>query len=321
MIVRMKTAFTHQNRTNGQDHLQIPAINTLTHHLLLPHHKTISSLISHIPSTSPIRSDLYKMLLRSSSNPALNSWLQQQQNPILLSSPEPDFIHKNFRSPTLSLHSSNDSPKKISRSSSESDLVSFSVSKRRNSLSGASSLLSSVSVEEDVEAEEIESKGLLFSSSGLDVVVDGGGGGGGGGGGDGGDGTDVYYMNMIETDPGNSLILANYAKYLKEVRGDVLKAEEYCSRAILANPNDGTALSMYAELIWETHKDASRARSYFDQAVKASPDDCYVMASYAWFLWDADEENEEEEEEEQVSNLNLATHEFPIAPMAVASQG
>ncbi|KAF5812791.1 putative tetratricopeptide-like helical domain superfamily [Helianthus annuus] len=317
MIVRMKTAFTHQNRTNGQDHLQIPAINTLTHHLLLPHHKTISSLI---PSTSPIRSDLYKMLLRSSSNPALNSWLQQQQNPILLSSPEPDFIHKNFRSPTLSLHSSNGSPKKISRSSSESDLVSFSVSKRRNSLSGASSLLSSVSVEEDVEAEEIESKGLLlFSSSGLDVdeavVVDGGGGGCGGGGGGGGDGTDVYYMNMIETDPGNSLILANYAKYLKEVRGDVLKAEEYCSRAILANPNDGTALSMYAELIWETHKDASRTRSYFDQAVKASPDDCYVMASYARFLWDA------EEEEEQVSNLNLATHEFPIAPMAVASQG
>ncbi|KAM0037049.1 putative tetratricopeptide-like helical domain superfamily [Helianthus debilis subsp. tardiflorus] len=270
------------------------------------------------------------MLLRSSSNPALNSWLQQQQNPILLSSPEPDFIHKNFRSPTLCLHSSNDSPKKISRSSSESDLVSFSVSKRRNSLSGASSLLSSVSVEEDVEAEEIESKGLLlFSSSGLDVdeavVVDGGGGGGGcgricGGGDDGGDGTDGYYMNMIETDPGNSLILANYAKYLKEVRGDVLKAEEYCSRAILANPNDGTALSMYAELIWETHKDASRARSYFDQAVKASPDDCYVMASYARFLWDADED-EDEEEEEQVSNLNLATHEFPIAPMAVASQG
>ncbi|MFS7917158.1 putative tetratricopeptide-like helical domain superfamily [Helianthus anomalus] len=253
------------------------------------------------------------MLLRSSSNPALNSWLQQQ-NPILLSSPEPDFIHKNFRSPTLSLHSSNDSPKKIARSSSESDLVSFSVSKRRNSLSGASSLLSSVSVEEDVEAEEIESKGLLlFSSSGLDVdeavVVDGGGGGG--------DGTDGYYMNMIETDPGNSLILANYAKYLKEVRGDVLKAEEYCSRAILANPNDGTALSMYAELIWETHKDASRARSYFDHAVKASPDDCYVMAAYARFLWDADED----EEEEEVSNLNLARHEFPIAPMAVASQG
>ncbi|KAI7750324.1 hypothetical protein M8C21_021661, partial [Ambrosia artemisiifolia] len=178
------------------------------------------------------------------------------------------------------------SSNKIVRSSSESDLASFLPSKRRNSLSGgASSLLSSVSVEEDVEAEEIECKG--------------------------------------------SLVLANYAKYLKEmyVQGDVLKAEEYCSRAILANPNDGTALSMYAELIWETHKDASRARSYFDQAVKASPDDCYVMASYARFLWDADED--EEEDEQEGSNMNLAaqcnyqnaSQQFPIVPMAAASQG
>ncbi|KAI7750326.1 hypothetical protein M8C21_021663, partial [Ambrosia artemisiifolia] len=237
-------------------------------------------------------------------------------------------------SPTLSLHASspsNSSPNKIVRSSSESDLASFLPSKRRNSLSGgASSLLSSVSVEEDVEAEEIECKGLLFSSTGLDVDVDGDGDGGGGkicGGGNGGytynnggdDETDVYYKNMIEMNPGSSLVLANYAKYLKEVRGDVLKAEEYCSRAILANPNDGTALSMYAELIWETHKDASRARSYFDQAL------CYGVVCA--FLWDADED--EEEDEQEGSNMNLAaqcnyqnaSQQFPIVPMAAASQG
>ncbi|KAI3709449.1 hypothetical protein L2E82_39212 [Cichorium intybus] len=265
------------------------------------------------------------MLLRSSSNPALNSWFQQQ-NPKGLSSPEPDFIHRNRRSPASSLHSScspSDSSKKISRASSESDLIGISHPKRRNSLSSVNSLLSSVAVEEDVEAEEIESRGLLFSSSGLDcnegcgvqLMVDGNGGSGGGGkicggrrgNGDyyGSDGTDVYYQSMIEANPGNSLILGNYAKYLKEVRGDLFKAEEYCSRAILANPNDGNALSMYADLIWETQKDASRAQSYFDQAVKASPDDCYVMASYARFLWDADEEDDEE-----VSNMNISTPNF-----------
>ncbi|XP_023745169.1 uncharacterized protein LOC111893336 isoform X1 [Lactuca sativa] len=277
------------------------------------------------------------MLLRSSSNPALNSWFQQQ-NPKVLSSPEPDFIHRNMRSPAISMHSScspNDSSKKLSRASSESDLIGFSHPKRRNSLSSVNSLLSSVAVEEDVEAEESENRGLLFSSSGLDynegcgvrLMEDGTGGsdgggkicGGGGGNGDynGSDGTDVYYQNMIEANPGNSLILGNYAKYLKEVRCDFSRAEEYCSRAILANPSDGNALSMYADLIWETRKDASRAQSYFDQAVKASPDDCYVMASYARFLWDA----EEEDEEEEVSNMNLSStsffHEssqqFPIA--------
>ncbi|KAK1437485.1 hypothetical protein QVD17_03276 [Tagetes erecta] len=269
-----------------------------------------------------------KMLLRSSSNPALNSWFQQQ-NTILLSSPEPDFIHKNFKSTTVSLHninsptSSNDSPKKLSRASSESDLINLSVSKRRNSLSNASSLLSSMSVEEDVEAEEVESRGLLFSSSGLDVVDGNGSGGRIYGGGDGGfdhesDETEVYYKNMIEMNPKNALFLVNYAKYLKEVRGDVMKAEEYCSRAILVEPNDATALSMYADLIWETQKDALRARSYFDRAVKASPDDCYVMASYARFLWDADED---EEDVEEPCLLHEGSQQFKAAPMVAASWG
>ncbi|KAK6941664.1 hypothetical protein RJ641_027041, partial [Dillenia turbinata] len=204
-------------------------------------------------------------------------------------------------------------------------------SPKRKSFSG----IPSTSVEEGEEEVEIESSlsiETLFSSSGLDegcdvrvtenglaTVVAGGGngigggricGGGSGGGGDGGDGdgreeywdsnhgnesTDAYYQKMIQQDPNNCLLLSNYAKFLKEVRGDYPKAEEYYGRAILANPSDGNTLSDYADLIWQTHKDSSRAETYFDRAVQAAPDDCYVMASYARFLWDAEEDDDEEE--------------------------
>ncbi|KAL9683552.1 hypothetical protein QQ045_015374 [Rhodiola kirilowii] len=38
-------------------------------------------------------------------------------------------------------------------------------------------------------------------------------------------------------------------EYLKEVRGDLAKDEEYFGRAILASPADGDILSLYADII------------------------------------------------------------------------
>ncbi|KAG6665364.1 uncharacterized protein LOC122301123 [Carya illinoinensis] len=122
--------------------------------------------------------------------------------------------------------------------------------------------------------------------------------------------TDVYYQKMIEANPGNALLLGNYAKFLKEVRGDLNKAEEYCGRAILANPSDGNALSLYADLIWKINKDADRAETYFHQAVKTAPEDCYVLASYARFLWDAEEEEDEEEQRKTDHSLASPTSVF-----------
>ncbi|GKU95772.1 hypothetical protein SLEP1_g9092 [Rubroshorea leprosula] len=114
-----------------------------------------------------------------------------------------------------------------------------------------------------------------------------------------------YYREMLKLNPGDSLLLRNYGKYLHEVENNVEKAEEYYGRAILASPGDGEVLSLYGKLIWETQKDEDRAKAYFDRAVFASPDDCMVLGSYAHFMWEAEEE-EEEEEEAEVSQTKVA---------------
>jgi hypothetical protein len=63
-----------------------------------------------------------------------------------------------------------------------------------------------------------------------------GGDGAGGGGGGGGGSVDGYYEEMIQRYPGDTLLLSNYARFLKEVKGDGRKAEEYCERAMLSEP-------------------------------------------------------------------------------------
>lgn len=263
------------------------------------------------------------MLLRSASTPAFSHLPRHHQDPLFLPVPSPDISPKSSERSLPNRRSLS-----LTRAASETDLNSLPLSR---TIPTAKRLygLSTISL-----AEERESVGYMDQVLSLGCDVEGGGGGrcwiggAGGGGGDGSDGcddaTDVYYRNMIEANPGNGLLLSNYAKFLKEVRGDLVKAEEYCERAILANPSDGNVLSLYADLVWETHKDAPRAESYFDQAVKAAPDDCYVMASYAHFLWDAEEEEEEEEEEVQdAENLSAPTffhgaHQMP-SPIAAAS--
>ena len=192
------------------------------------------------------------MLLRSSSTPVLDSWLPQAKD----SSPDLDIVHQipKFRSVSFSASSifpTNDqTTKKMTRAVSLTDLCDLPVTKKKP----FARTLSGIAVKEEVEEakktgfgysktasldERCEVGGARNGGGMLSVLVAGGigrgggkiCGGGGGGGSDGGedggfdfwdsnhgnDGTDVYYQKMIEANPGNSLLLTNYARFLKEV--------------------------------------------------------------------------------------------------------
>ncbi|KAF8406934.1 hypothetical protein HHK36_006055 [Tetracentron sinense] len=254
------------------------------------------------------------MLLRSASTPISSSWIPHQkesspESDLVLHIPRSRSVSLTASSGFLS--PGDESTKKMTRTLSDSDLRELSVPKKKKQPFTESRIgISPVSVEEGEQEGDFSlrssSLNRLFSSSGLDESVEGieegcvggdagsdggricgGGGGSNGGNGNGDSGfsdsnhgndrTDVYFQKMIEANPENALLLGNYAKFLKEVRGDPVKAEEYCGRAILANPSDGTVLSLYADLIWKTHQDVSRAGSYFDQAVQAAPNDWSML--------------------------------------------
>ncbi|KAG8388274.1 hypothetical protein BUALT_Bualt02G0108600 [Buddleja alternifolia] len=286
------------------------------------------------------------MLLKSSSSPILNSWLAHNSTTGSISSPEPDTLPQLTRTRSVTLTTSfEESYGRSSPITCDSDPKDPAKHKKNLKLPV---------IPEPAKIQEVDP--IFLSSSGLGAATAaveeresvkqtqlvGGGGGCGVGGGKRGSNdrsgshdpgnwhnhwsTEAYYETMIEANPGNSLLLANYAKFLKEVKGDFAKAEEYCGRAILANPSDGNVLSLYAELIWQTQKDAARAETYFDQAVKTEPNDCYVLASYARFLWDAEDDEEEEEEnkshygvEMKNSSSKLLQKESHWAPLAAAS--
>ncbi|KAK8629139.1 hypothetical protein V6N13_077993 [Hibiscus sabdariffa] len=264
------------------------------------------------------------MLLRSSSTPILNSLFPNSKDcPISL--PEPDFRVVQ-RTSSVSFHSpSSIDEHKPSRPRNMGKAIIPTPHSLQKQASDPGKELESQPESCSIRRQLFSSSGLGDSGSVMQTLIMGGGAGGGGesGGGGGGSGffessshgsdsTDVYYQKMIEANPGNPLLLGNYAKFLKEIRGDLDRAEEYCGRAILASPNDGSFLSLYADLIWHNQKDIQRANIYFDQAVKTAPNDCYVLASYANFLWNVEDEDEDEETEHEHGYIPPPTEFFPV---------
>ncbi|GAB2233016.1 hypothetical protein Droror1_Dr00002229 [Drosera rotundifolia] len=97
--------------------------------------------------------------------------------------------------------------------------------------------------------------------------------------------TDLLYQMSLAQEPGNPLLLSNYAKFLYLVARDYDRAEECFDRAVQSDQGDAETLSQYATFLWLIRKDIWRAEGRYQQAMAAEPDNPYHASKYANFLW------------------------------------
>ncbi|XP_050209013.1 uncharacterized protein LOC126659722 [Mercurialis annua] len=103
--------------------------------------------------------------------------------------------------------------------------------------------------------------------------------------------TDLVYQMGIAENPGNTLLLSNYAHFLYKVRHDYNRAEECFKRAIMSGPPDAETFSRYADFLWLVRNDLWNAEEVYLQAVEADPENHYYMSKYANFLWNTGAED------------------------------
>jgi len=100
---------------------------------------------------------------------------------------------------------------------------------------------------------------------------------------------DRRYLAAIQDAPGNSRLLARYARFLTVGRRDHDGAEHYFNRAIDANPTDGIALREFAKFLTDTRRDFDRAEECYRLALRVDFENTETLIAYATFLWRAAE--------------------------------
>jgi len=96
---------------------------------------------------------------------------------------------------------------------------------------------------------------------------------------------DRRYLAAIQDAPGNSRLLARYARFLTVGCRDHDGAEHYFNRAIDADPQDGTALREFATFLTDVRRNFDRAEECYRLALRVDFENTETLIAYANFLW------------------------------------
>jgi tetratricopeptide (TPR) repeat protein len=94
-----------------------------------------------------------------------------------------------------------------------------------------------------------------------------------------------YYEKALAVNPGNVLVLNNYAYYLSEEGGDLAKAEKMSRATIEAEPKNATYLDTFAWIFFKEGK-YSLAKIYIERAIANELDpSSVILEHYGDILW------------------------------------
>ena len=100
------------------------------------------------------------------------------------------------------------------------------------------------------------------------------------------DAAEAFYKRAIEADQENAYTLGGYAIFLTDIRKDHDAAEAFYKRAIEADPSNATRLGNYAIFLKNIRKDHDAAEAFYKRAIEANPNHANNLGNYAIFLTD-----------------------------------
>ncbi|MGV8127312.1 MAG: tetratricopeptide repeat protein [Methanothrix sp.] len=125
------------------------------------------------------------------------------------------------------------------------------------------------------------------------------------------DRAEEYYKKSLELNPKSAPHLGNYAIFLEEIRKDYDRAEEYYKKSLELNPKSATHLANYANFLANIRKDYDKAEEYYKKSFEIRPDHAKTLGDYANFLADIRKDYDKAEEYYKKSlelNPNDAIH-------------
>jgi Tfp pilus assembly protein PilF len=100
------------------------------------------------------------------------------------------------------------------------------------------------------------------------------------------DRAEEFFKRALELDPKRPIVLGNYANLLLSARRDPDLAEDYYKRALELEPNNPGQVGNYANLLADYRDDTALAEEHYERALQLDPDHAVNLSNYATFLVD-----------------------------------